>query len=212
MLSTTIIEVFKTWKDWMGTGGIDGHKQKLNHAMVLAVRRHNQYCVDNIVSPDLLRLALRSAEHTDTFWRSFTAYIYEEFTLLTSFKLSDKNVLLLLSNQVVQIFDDLFELRSTALHVDPANKVLMASQYAWVTLQAQGCMKSYLNHKFRKHPAISGTFVRFLTQHMATQSGDGEALTALGKRLDTLRMEVKGKVSLSLHNLLDGKVANLLKK
>ena len=73
-------------------------------------------------------------------------------------------------------------------------------------------MKSYLDHKFRNHPAISGTFVRFLTQHMATQSGDGEALGALGKRIDTLTTEVKNKVSLSLRNSLDGKVANLLKK
>ena len=35
---------------------------------------------------------------------------------------------------------------------------------------------------------------------------------ALGKRIDALTSEVKGKVSLSLHNSLDGKVANLLKK
>jgi hypothetical protein len=100
VLSTTVIEVFKTWKDWMGTGGIDGHKQKLNQAMLLAVRRHNQYCTDNLVSPDLTALAVKTAENTDSFWRAFTTYIYEEFTLLTSFKLSDKNVLLLLSNQV----------------------------------------------------------------------------------------------------------------
>jgi len=164
------------------------------------------------VSPDLTALAVKTAENTDSFWRAFTTYIYEEFTLLTSFKLSDKNVLLLLSNQVVQIFDDLFELRSTASHVDPANKVVMASQYAWVTLRAHGCMNEYLKHKFRHHPAISGTFVRFLTQHMATQSGDGEAVSSLGKRVDTLASELKGKVSLSLHNSLDGKVANLLKK
>jgi len=88
----------------------------------------------------------------------------------------------------------------------------MASQYAWVTLQAQTCMNGYLNHKFRHHPAISGTFVWFLTQHMATQSGDGDAVATLGKRVDTLATEMKGKVSLCVHNSLDGKVANLLKK
>jgi hypothetical protein len=212
VLSTTVIEVFKSWKDWNGTGGIDGHKQKLNQAMVLAVRRHTQYCTDNLASADLIALAMASGENTDTFWRGFAAYIYEEFTLLTSFKLSEKNVLLLLSNQVVQISDDLFEVRSTVSHVDPTNKVVMAAQYAWVTLQAQTVMNGYLKHKFRHHPAITGSFVRFLTQAMATQSGDGDAVGALGKRIDALTSEVKGKVSLSLHNSLDGKVANLLKK
>jgi hypothetical protein len=88
----------------------------------------------------------------------------------------------------------------------------MAAQYAWVTLQAQTVMNGYLKHKFRHHPAITGSFVRFLTQAMATQSGDGDAVGALGKRIDALTSEVKGKVSLSLHNSLDGKVANLLKK
>jgi hypothetical protein len=200
VLSTTIIKVFKTWKDWLGTGGIDGHKQKLNQAMVLAVHCHNQYCTDALVLADLLALALGTAENTNTFWRSFTAYIYKEFTLLTLFKLSDKNVLLLFLNQVVQIFDDLFELRSTASHVDPGNKVLMASQCAWVTLQAQGCMEGYLKHKFRHHPAISGTFVRFLTQYMATQAVDGDAVAVPLRKVNALTSEVKGKVSMLLHN------------
>jgi hypothetical protein len=210
--STTIIEVLKDWADWMGVGGIDGHKQKLTQAMTLASRRHRAYCEANISSPELRALAVATAEATVTFWNSFAVYLYDEYTLLTSFNLKVKSVLLLLSNQVVQICDDLFEFRSTASGVDSSNKLAAAASYAWATLQALGVMEGYLKTKFRHHPAISSTFVRFLTQHMASQAGESGGSSTLANQVKALALDVKTRVTQEQLNKLDSKVDKLSKK
>jgi hypothetical protein len=211
--STTIIEVLKEWSAWMGVGGVDGHKQKLTQAMTLASRRHRAYCDTNVSSPELRELAMATAEATVTFWSSFVVYLYDEYTLLTSFNLKVKSVLLLLSNQVVQICDDLFEVRSTASGVDSSNKLAAAASYAWSTLRALGVMEGYLKSKFRHHPAISSTFVRFITQHMAAQSGDaGGAGCTLATQIKALALDVKTRVTQEQFNKLDSKVDKLSKK
>ena len=93
--------------------------------------------------------------------------------MLTSFSLPAKQMLLLLSNQVVHICDDLFEFCNQVKGVDVSNRVACASRYARVTLHALGCMERYLKDKFRKHPRINSTYMRFLTRNLANQSAIG---------------------------------------
>jgi hypothetical protein len=126
---------------------------------------------------------------------------------------------MLLSNQVIQICDDLFELRSTASGVDSSNKLAVATQYAWVTLQLLSVMESYLKNKFRHHPAISSTFVQFLTQNMAAKlvekacdkSGDVTGVASLTTQVKALAADVKSRVTLDQLNKLDSKVDKLSK-
>jgi hypothetical protein len=63
-------------------------------------------------------MALKTAKYTMQFWNALMAYIEDEYTLLLSFKLQPKHVLLLLSNQVVQICDDMFEFRNCVTNID----------------------------------------------------------------------------------------------
>ncbi len=118
---------------------------------------------------------------------------------------------MLLSNQVVQIFDNLFEFRSMASGTDSTKKLAAAAQYAWVTLQALNLMESYLKNKFRHHPAISSTFVCFLTQHMASQSSNSVGISALTNQVKTLVVNVKSRVTQDQFNKLDSKVEKLSK-
>jgi len=118
---------------------------------------------------------------------------------------------MLLSNQVVQICDNLFKFRSTASRIDSTNKLAAAAHYAWVTLQALSVMESYLKNKFRHHPAISSTFVCFLTQHMASQSSDSARISALTNQVKMLVANVKSRVTQEQFNKLDSKVEKLSK-
>jgi hypothetical protein len=73
-------------------------------------------------------------------------------------------------------------------------------------------MESYLKNKFRHHPAISSTFVRFLTtQHMASQSSDSTGISALTNQVKTLVVDVKSRVTQDQFNKLDSKVDKLSK-
>jgi hypothetical protein len=212
ILSTTTILMFSSYEAWRGDGSRDRKKQTLMARLAACMRGHRQYCEDNISDPELRSMALRTAEAASTFWECLVAYVDDEYSLLMSFHLLAKHVLLLLSNQVVQICDDIFEFRGNAANVDITERAAAAARFAWVTLQAQNCMSAYLKDKFRHHRALNSTFVRFLTRHMADQTALG-----LKKEVDKLKSEVadlkgaKTPASLDSFNKLDGKVGTIIR-
>jgi hypothetical protein len=156
-------------------------------------------------------MALQSGEATNSFWEPLVAYIEDKYSLLMLFKLLANHVLLLLSNQVVQICDDIYKFFGNAANVDITERGPAAARFAWVTLQAPNCMGFYLKEKFCNHRALNSTFVRFLTRHMANQ-------TALGLKteVEKLRREVgdlkaaKATASQDALNKLDGKVSTII--
>ena len=157
-------------------------------------------------------MALRTAEAASTFWERLVAYVDDEYSSLMSFHLLAKHVLLLLSNQVVQICDDIFEFCGNAANVDITERAAAAARFAWVTLQAQNFMSAYHKDKFRHHHALNSTFVRFLTRHMADQTALG-----LKKEVDKLKSEIadlkgaKTPASLDSFNKLDSRVGTIIR-
>ena len=133
--------------------------------------------------------------------------------MLSSFNLPAKQTLLLLSNQVVHVCDDLFEFRNQAKGVDVGNKVACASRYAWVTLQALGCMENYLRDKFRKHPGINSTYMRFLTRNLADQSSIGlkTKMEALMTKLAKVETAVAAASTKAALEKLDGKLELIIR-
>jgi hypothetical protein len=211
ILRTTTIKMFDSHDAWQGDGSGDGNKQRLMDTLAIAIRRHRVYCDDNCTDPEMKAMALQTADTADMFWECLVAYIKDEYSLLASFKLLPKHILLLLSNQVVQICDDIFEFWSNASNVDISERGPAAARFAWVSLQAKHCMAGYLKEKFRHHQALNSTFVRFLTRHMADQSAIG-----LKTSVDHLKKvsELKGgkaTVSLNTFNKLDSKASVLIR-
>jgi hypothetical protein len=192
ILSTMTIKMLESYKAWHGTIMDNGQKECPTNDLQIAVSRHQQYCLDFILEGILQETATKMAEYTLQFWNALTAYIEDDYTLLLSFKLLPKHVLLLLLNQVVQICDDMFEFRNCATNVDLQNPLATATRYAWVTLQALGTMDGYLKEKFQCHQAINSTFIRFLTHHMADQMAVG--LKALVDSFKASVAELKKKV------------------
>jgi hypothetical protein len=134
ILSTITIKMLEPYDAWHSTIMGDRQKERLMNDLQIAVARHWVYCMDYIPAGVLQDTALKTAKYTLQFWNALAAYIKDKYTLLLSFKLQPKHVLLLLSNQVVQICNDMFEFRNCATNVDLQNPVAAASHYAWVTL------------------------------------------------------------------------------
>lgn len=202
--ATQTFKIFEKLVLWRGGGVGDGIKERLLDSLRMAVERQRVYCEDTIPSGSLRNHAIRSAEFTRDFFQA------------TSFGLGEAQVLLLMSNQLMQVCDNLFKFRHAAINVASSNRAEAAARYAWVTLQALGKMSEYLKAKFKHHPSITGTFVHFLTRQTADTSATGmkakiEALEALVKSLkanSATKVEVE-----KLHNKLDLIVAaNDLKK
>ena len=191
---------------------------KYNFGLILPVRQR-VYCEDNLPAGVLRDHAIRSAEFTRDFFQAFVGHIEDEITMLTSFGLGEAQVMLLMSNQLMQICDDLFDFRHAAINVDASNRAETSARYAWVTLQALGKMTEYLKMKFKHHPSITGTFVRFLTRQTAETSTSGlkarvDALESTVKSLKTKVEALPSKKDLdAVHNKIDLIVsANDLKK
>ncbi len=219
ILSSQTIKMLEPVDAWRGNGMGDGFKERLLDQLQYAVQSHSNYCEDYLPDGPVRQAALRTAQVTQHFFQSLVAYLDDELAMLTSFNLPPKQTLLLLSNQVVHICDDLFEFRNQAKGVDVSNRAATATRYAWVTLQALGCMDSYLREKFRKHPGINSTYMRFLTRNLADQSAIGlkaklEALATKVTKVETSVTAASTKVALEK---LDGKLeliirANSLKR
>jgi hypothetical protein len=130
ILSMTTIKMLESYKAWCGTIMGGGQKERLTSDLLMAVSCHRQYCLDYIPEGVLRDTAIKSAEFTMHFWNALTAYIEDEYTLLLSFKLLPKHVLLLLSNQVIQICDDMFEFCNCANNVDLQNPLAAVTFYS----------------------------------------------------------------------------------
>jgi hypothetical protein len=185
ILSTATIKMFNLYDAWQGNRSGDGTKQRLSDTLAIAMRKHPVYCDDNYTDPEMNAMALQTADAANTFWERLVAYIDNKYLLLASFKLLPKHILLLLSNQVVQICNKIFEYRSNASNVDILECSPAAARFAWVSLQARHCMSGYLKEKFRHHQALNSTFVCFLTRHIADQLAIG-----LKSTIDQLKKEI----------------------
>ena len=135
ILSTNTIEVFKEVDLWKGNGAGDGNKEQLVKSVGQASDSHATYCDDNLRPGELKDMAVKTGTTTAIFLRALVSYLEDERNLLTSYKLQAKDIMLLLSNQVVQIFDDIFDQRTHGKMMSVDNKVAMGARFAWVTLR-----------------------------------------------------------------------------
>jgi len=211
--------MLESYDAWRGTISGDGQKEKLTNDLQRAVHSHRTYCEAYLPAGPLRKAAIKTAEVTLLFWTSLVSYIEDEYQLLKSFNLLPKHVLLLLSNQLVQICDNMFEFRNCASNVDLQNPLAAATRYAWVTLQSLGTMDGYLSAKFRLHQAINSTFIRFLTRHMADQTGAGlkgiidglkTTVAELEKKVKNIDTDGSKKVTQEMFNRLESKLENVI--
>jgi hypothetical protein len=168
--------------------------------------------LDDAGLPDELKsLARKTADVAKAWWLELANYLDNEYLMLDSYKLASDQILLLLSQQLVQIFEDIYEVRAPAGNTDITNRSSAVVRYAWATLQAHSVMASYSEAKFRDHRSIAGTFIRFLTRNLVDQSAMGlnSTVTSLQNEVKKLQEELKKRVTVDTFNKLDGKVSAL---
>jgi hypothetical protein len=146
--STMTLKMLESVEQWQGNGMGDGYKASLTKALQAAIEWHRAYCLDHVPPGIIRKMALKTAEASMRFWHSFVAYLDDKYSMLTLFNLLSKHILLLLSNQVVQICDDLFEYHNKAVTTDISNQLATTSRFGWGMLQAHGCMERYLKEWF----------------------------------------------------------------
>ena len=209
ILPTDRIKIFNSIAAWRGNGIGDGLKERLISSLRLAVARHRTYCEDNLPSGSYREHALRSSAFTLDFFLTLVTHFDDEMSMLTSIGLPEKEVMLLISNQLVQICDDLYLPRQHAVNVDNSNNVVAAARYAWVSFQALDKMGEF-GKSLQTHPSINTTYTRFLTRMTAEASASG-----LKSKLVKLEEEVKkakqDKATMTQLNKVDNKLELIIR-
>ena len=111
----------------------------------------------------------------------------------------------------------MFAHRSRGANVDLQDRAAGITRLAWCTLQAHSVMSSYVAQKFRNHPSISGTFVRFLTRHMTDASPSGgedlvKRIKKLEEELATLKRDLAKGVSQADFDTFKKRVEKFMEK
>ena len=132
ILSTNSIKMFKSLDVWRGNGIGDGIKEHLLSSLYLAVDCHHQYYEDNLPSGPLCSHAIRSGKYTIDFFQALITHIDDGINMLCSFRLPSKHIMLLVSNKVVHMCDDLFEFCQLAANVNTSHQVITTARYMWV--------------------------------------------------------------------------------
>jgi len=209
LLPTDRIKIFQSVAVWRGNGIGDGVKERLLSSLRLAVQRHRQYCEDNLPSGTFREHAIRSSEECLIFFNTLVNHFDDEMSMLTSIGMPEKEVMLLISNQMVQICDDLYVLRQLATNVDNSNTTVAAARYAWVTFLALDKMKEF-SKNIQQHPSINTTYTRFLTRMTAESSSSG-LKTKLTKVEEIVKKLSQEKASVTNLNKVDNKLELIIR-
>ena len=215
VLSTECIKMLKSFEEWRGTSeGMsmgDGTRERILSDVRGAVANHRQYCFDTLPESPLRDLAIKTGEDTSTFYHNLFNYIDQELHNLTTINIRTDHILLLLSNQLVRICDDMHAVRSAGSSVRLDNLPAASTRLAWVSLQAMGCMGTYTKARFRDHPGVSSAYLRFLTCRVAAQADLGlcESVETLTRKLTTVEKIAKEAATKEAMGKLDNKVEAL---
>ena len=218
ILSTESIKMLKSFDEWRGTSeGMsmgDGRRERILTDVRNAARAHRQYCMDYLPASPLRDLAIKTGEDTVMFYQDLFSYIDQELTNLDTINIKPEHVLLLLSNQVVRLGDDLHALRAFGANIRLDNLPVAATRLAWFSLQAMTCMGTYSKARFRDHPGVNSAYLRFLTCRVAAQAelGIKDVVTALVTRMKNVEKVAAEAATKDSVKKLDNKVEDHIKK
>ena len=181
---------------------------------VISAANHRQYCLDNLPQSALRDLAIKTGEDTVAFYQDLFNYIDQELTNLEKIIIKPEHVLLLLSNQVVRLCDDLHALGAFGANIRLDNLPMAVTRLAWFSLQAVTCMGTYSKARFRDHPGVNSAYLRFLTCRVAAQAelGIKGVVTSLVMKVKGLEKSMTEAATKDSVKKLDNKVEDRIKK
>jgi hypothetical protein len=186
------ISALATLDTWNGEGARDGAAQTIitaiDSAMTKLATHIEDYTPEN---SELQRLANYCATKARTFHTSIHDHVRSEMIKLVQMGVPESESLILLSEQILLIFNRFFEQRKLILqHRAGMDMADFTTRVVWVTLKTQVVAAEFLSDGIRNHQLTGNAFLRFLTK----QTGQNVS-TKLGPRIgnveDLLKTEVK---------------------
>jgi hypothetical protein len=155
-----VINAFSLMEKWQGSGGLDGKRVEIE---VLAKTAADgvRTAITNTL-PDgsqLAQLALRMLEHTQSWLLMVNKHLDAELTKLTQMHITVEEALILLSEEIIIMFDQFYAIRCKRMEFTvKGTRVEYMVWCIWLTLQVQA-MDDFTRDGMKYNPAISAAFV-----------------------------------------------------
>ena len=169
---------------------------------MLAYEHARDYIRETLPSGKFHDMALFLAAESLNFIQALFNHMEDKITKLMGMGIDKEPVLILVSGQVIHVFESLFDVRQHAREMNKGPKIDVLVSVVWATLEAHQVMAEYMNLRFKYHPAINAAYVRFLTRQAGANSS-----AVLATRLNSL----EGLVT-KIKNDFESHVKNEFKK
>jgi hypothetical protein len=190
------LAAFKDYDKWNGVSGMDGRRKEIENSAADAAAIAKTWVGDKLPADGRLApLALKIIERSVKWIHMVHKHLDTEYMKLTQQHIVEEEALILLSEQVIIMYQRIQQVWSQWMEFLPTkgSKVAYMARCIWITCQVHRVMQDFVAGGLKNNPAISTAFVHFLTKQMSANvaSGVGRQIKTLTDAVATL----KGSVS-----------------
>jgi hypothetical protein len=178
-----VISAFATADKWLGFGGMNGRRVKIEHSVERARDCVRTGVEDRLpVGGKLAQLATRMLEHTQAWIQTGHKHLDSELTKLTQMGIPAKESLILLLEMIIIMFNHFYTIWHKRMDFTVKGARLKYMVWCiWIAMQVHMAMDRFVKDGMRYNPAISAAFVWFLTKQMGSnvRAGVGSQMSKL---------------------------------
>ncbi len=190
------LATFNDYDKWNGVSGMDGRRKEIENSATDATAIAETWVGDKLpVDGRLAPLALKMIERFVEWIHTVHKHLDTEYMKLTQQHIAEEEALILLSEQVIIMYQRIQQVWSQRMEFVPTkgSKVAYMARCIWITCQVHRVMQDFVAGGLKNNLAILTAFVRFLTKQTLANvaSGVGRQIKTLTDAVATL----KGSVS-----------------
>jgi hypothetical protein len=196
-VASKTLPAFALKEKWQGTGGMDRQRVEIEFSLDTSANGVQTAIKDKLPGGNQLRqLALRTLEHTLSWFSTVIKHLDSEFVRLTQVNILEEDTLILLSEEVIIMFDCFHMIQHKRMDF-MVNGLGVEYRVCciWISMQVCMVMDEFTQNRMKYNLSILAAFMRFLTKAMvgnaaAGVSGSIVALKTKLKNLDNTFKEV----------------------
>jgi hypothetical protein len=179
-------DMLKSRSLWNGTNGYDGTRDRFLQKTGVAHEVLEAYISQYSEMGPLQQLAMTMGHNVRNFMTGLFNFSHNDLEKLLQMNISEKECLLLVSDQWKIIFGQIYKKRMLMMSFSPLTEPMdYAANYLYHSLAAHEVMNDFLSKGFSGHGLLGNSFVRFLACHIGATS-----VTTIDKKVGGLESRV----------------------
>jgi hypothetical protein len=160
------LPAFASKEKWQGTGGMDGRRVEIKLSLDASADGVRTGIKDKLPAGSQLgQLALRMLEHTLAWFSTVFKHLDAKFVHLTQVNISEEETLILLSEEVIIMYDRFHVIRQKRMDFMVNRlQVEYLARCIWITMQVHMVMDEFTQNGMKYNSSILAAFMHFLTK------------------------------------------------